>query len=204
MRLDPFADQSLRGLLDAVAAQQPAPGGGSAAAWSGAFGAGLVEMAANFTLARPKYAGVHHRMADVRRDAKALRRELLELGQRDAEGGYEPVLAAMRLPEKHPQRERKLDEARSDASDVPLAVAEAAARVAELAAETARTGGVHLQGDSITGALIAEAAARSAAGLVEINLAGREDERLERAADASRRAVAAREQALRIREEVVR
>src|SRR5919107_44819 len=154
LRLDPFADQSLSDLLDAVAAQQPAPGGGSSSAWSGAFGAALVEMAANFTLARPKYAGVHHRMADVRRDAKALRRELLELGQRDAQDGYEPVLAAMRLPEKHPERERKLDEARSDASDVPLAVAEAAARVAELAAETARTGGLHLQGDSITGSLV--------------------------------------------------
>ena len=202
--MDPFADQSLSDLLDAVAAQQPAPGGGSSSAWSGAFGAALVEMAASFTLARPKYAGVHHRMADVRREARGLRRELLDLGERDAEGGYEPVIAALRLPEKHPQRERKLDEARSDASDVPLAVAEAAARVAELAAETARTGGVHLQGDSITGALIAEAAARSAAGLVEINLAGREDERLERAADASRRAAAAREEALRIREEVVR
>src|ERR687890_2498460 len=96
MRLDPFAGQSLHDLLDAVAAQQPAPGGGSAAAWSGAYGAALVEMAANFTLARPKYAGVHHRMADVRREARGLRRELLELAERDADG-YEPVLAAMRM-----------------------------------------------------------------------------------------------------------
>src|SRR5215210_6256338 len=153
MRLDAFADQPLHDLLDAVAAQRPAPGGGSSAAWSGAFGAGLVEMAANFTLARPKYAGMHRRMADVRRDAKALRRELLELGERDADGGYEPVIAALRLPEKHPERERRLEDARSDASDVPLAVAEAAAQVAELAAEAAHTGGAHLQGDSITGAL---------------------------------------------------
>jgi formiminotetrahydrofolate cyclodeaminase len=201
--LDPYADKRLHDVLDAVAAQHPAPGGGCSAAWSGAFGASLVEMAANFTLARPKYAGVHHRMADVRRDAKALRRELVELGERDAAGGYEPVIEALRLPEQHPDRERRLEETRSDASEVPLAIAEAAARVAELAAEGARTGGPHLQGDSITGALLAEAAARSAASLVEINLAGRDDERLARVADASRRAGAAREEALRIREEVV-
>ena len=202
--MEPFGDQSLRDVLDGVAAQRPAPGGGSSAAWAGAFGAGLVEMAATFTLARPKYAGVHRRMADVRRDAKALRRELVELGERDAAGGYEPVLAAMRLPEKHPERERRLEEAQSDASDVPLAIAEAAATVAELAAEAAHTGGAHLQGDAITGALLAEAAARSAASLVEINLAGRTDDRLARVGDATRRAGAAREEALRVQEEVAR
>jgi methenyltetrahydrofolate cyclohydrolase len=204
MRLDAFADQTLHDLLDAVAAQQPAPGGGSSAAWSGALGAGLVEMAASFTLARPKYAGVHRRMGDVRREAKTLRRALLELGERDATEGYEPVLAALRLPDKHPDRQSRLEQARSDASEVPLAVAEASARVAELAAEAARGGSVHLCGDSITGALLAEAAAQAAARLVEINLVGRADDRLSRASEATRRAGVARDEALRVREEVMR
>jgi methenyltetrahydrofolate cyclohydrolase len=202
--LDAFADHTLHDVLDAIAAQKPAPGGGCSAAWSAAMAAGLVEMAASFTLARPKYAGVHHRMADVRRDAKALRRELLELGERDASGGYEPVLDALRLPEKHPARQGKLDQARSDASEVPLAVTEAAASVAALAAEAAQTGGAHLKGDAITAALLAEGAAQAAARLVEINLAGRDDERLTRVGDAARRAGAAREEALRAGEEVMR
>src|SRR5919112_3176836 len=114
MRLDPFADQSLHDLLDAVAAQRPAPGGGSSAAWSAAYGAALVEMAASFTLARPKYAGVHHRMADIRREAALIRRQLLELAEQDAHS-YEPVLQALRLPEKHRDRANKLEEARSNA-----------------------------------------------------------------------------------------
>ena len=198
-----FADQSLYELLDSVAAQRSAPGGGCSAAWSSAFGAGLVEMAANFTLARPKYAGVHRRMADVRREAKTLRRRLLELADADADG-YEPVLEAMRMPEKHPQRESKLEAARSKASEVPLETSEAAARVAELAAETARVGNLHLKGDSVTGAMIAEGASRAAGRLVEINLAGSDDPRLERAAEAIRRAAAAREDALAVTEEVTR
>ena len=202
--MDPFADQSLQDLLDAVAAQRPAPGGGCSAAWSGAMGASLVEMAASFTLARRKHGGIHHRMADMRRDAKTLRRELVQLGERDAEVGYEAVLAALRLPEKHPTRERRLEEARSEASEVPLAIAEAAASVAELAAEAARTGSLHLKGDAITAALLAEAASRAAGRLVEINLTGREDERLGRAAEANRRASAAREEALQLQEEVVK
>jgi formiminotetrahydrofolate cyclodeaminase len=198
-----FADQSLHDLLDAVAAQRPAPGGGSTAAWAGAFGAGLVEMSASFTLARPKYAGVHQRMGDVRREAKTLRRRLLELAEADAEA-YEPVLAALRMPERHPLRERRLDEARSNAAEVPLETAEAAATIAGLAAETARVGNENLTGDAITGALLAEAGCRAAARLVEINLAGRDDPRQARATEAIRRAGAAREEALRAGQEVMR
>jgi methenyltetrahydrofolate cyclohydrolase len=198
-----FADQSLHDLLDAVAAQQPAPGGGCSAAWAAAFSAALVEMSASFTLARPKYAGVHHRMADVRREAKLLRRRLLELGEADAEA-YEPVILAMRMPERHPMRERKLEEAQSNAAEVPVEISEAAARVAELAAETARVGNLHLMGDSMTGASIAEGASRAAGRLVEINLMGRDDPRLARVTDAVRRAAAARDDAMAVTEEVTR
>jgi formiminotetrahydrofolate cyclodeaminase len=201
--LGAFADQSLHDLLDAVAAQRPAPGGGCAAAWSAAFGAGLVEMAASFTLARPKYAGVHHRMADVRREAKILRRRLLELAEADAEA-YEPVIMALRLPDRHPARESKLEAARSHAAEIPLETAEAASRVAELAAETARLGNQHLVGDAVTGAMLGEAAARAAARLVEINLVGRVDSRLARVSEAVGRAAAARKGALAVHEEVMR
>jgi formiminotetrahydrofolate cyclodeaminase len=198
-----LADQSLHDLLDAVAAQQPAPGGGCSAAWSGALAAGLVEMAAAFTLAQPRYARAHPRMLDVRRQAKVLRRRLVELAERDPDG-YAPVLAAMRLAPKHPEREQRLDAARSQAAETPLHTAEAAAEIAELAAETARVGNPKLQGDAIAGALLAEAACRAAARLVEINLGGRADERLDRVAQATRRAAAARDEALREREEVLR
>jgi formiminotetrahydrofolate cyclodeaminase len=198
-----FADQSLHDLLDSVAAQRPAPGGGCSAAWAGAFGASLVEMAASFTLTRPKYAGVHHRMADVRREAKILRRRLLELGEADAEV-YEPVIAAMRMPEQHPARAAQLEAAQSAAAEVPLETAEAAARVAELAAETARVGNLHLKGDSVSAAMLAEGASRAAARLVEINLAGGVDPRLDRAAEAIRRAATARQDALAVTEEVTR
>src|SRR3954467_7993052 len=133
-------------MLDALAAQRAAPGGGSTAAWAGAFGAGLVEMAASFTLARPKYAGVHHRMADVRPEAKGPRKRLLELGQADAEV-YEPVIAAMRMPEHHPRRAGKLEAAQSAAAEVPLETAEAAAAGAEPPGEMARVGNLHLKGD---------------------------------------------------------
>ncbi len=187
-----LADQPLRDLLDQVAAQSSAPGGGSSAAWATAMAAGLVEMAASFTLSRPRYAGVHLRMMDVRREACELRRAALELAEHDGEA-YAPVLEALRLPERHPQRAARLDETRSRASEGPLEIAAVATLVAELAAEAVRDGSEHLRGDAITGVLLAEAAARAAVDLVQINLAGREDDpRLTRAAGYVARAAAAR------------
>src|SRR3954463_1926877 len=144
-------------------------------------------MAASFTLARPKYAGVHHRMADVRRDAKVLRRRLVGLGAAGAEAD-QPVILAMRMPEHHPERAAKLEAAQSAAAEVPLETAEAAARVAELAAATGGAGNLPLKGDSGAGGMTAEGAARGAGRLVEITLAGSDDARLERAAEAIRRA----------------
>ncbi|MEA2323942.1 MAG: glutamate formiminotransferase / formiminotetrahydrofolate cyclodeaminase [Solirubrobacteraceae bacterium] len=198
-----FADHTLHDLLDAVAAQRPAPGGGCSAAWAASMGAGLVEMAASFTLARPRYAGVHRRMLDVRKEATGLRRRLVELAESDAET-YEAVVAAMRLPAQHPDRRQLLDDARSQAAETPMAITEAAADVAELAAETARSGNEHLEGDATTGALLAEGACRAAARLVEINLAQRPDDpRLARVAEAVRRAASARDGALRARQEAL-
>ena len=82
------------------------------------------------------------------------------------------MLDALREPEDAPGRAERLDAALSDAADSPLAVARAAAEVAGLAAEVARTGNRHLRGDAISGAVLAEAACTAAARLAEINLTG--------------------------------
>jgi methenyltetrahydrofolate cyclohydrolase len=181
-----LADQSVRGLLDAVAARTPAPGGGTAAALTAAMAAGLVEMAARFTDGRE----------EVARRAGALREQLLELAQRELHA-YEPVLEALGLDGADPGREARLGAALSDAAQSPLEIARAAASVASLAAEVARTGNANLTGDAITGAALAEAACGSAARLVQINLARvPSDPRLDEAAELTRQASAARGKAL--------
>jgi methenyltetrahydrofolate cyclohydrolase len=81
-------------------------------------------------------------------------------------------------------RQQAVADALSAAADVPLAVAETASQVARLAARLAEQGNPNLRGDAVTAALLAEAGARAAAALVEINLAGMPgDARLARAAD---------------------
>jgi formiminotetrahydrofolate cyclodeaminase len=191
-----IADDSLGELLESLAAQTPAPGGGTAAAVAGAIGAGLVEMAARFTLAREEYAERHVRVGEVRERAHQLRERLSELAD-DELHTYEPVLEASRLAPGDPDRARQLREALSAAADSPLALARSACEVAELAAELSRTGNVHLTGDAITGALLAEAACGAGARLVEINLAQRtEDGRVAEARGLAQRAAAARAKAM--------
>jgi methenyltetrahydrofolate cyclohydrolase len=191
-----LADHSLGQLLDSVAARTPAPGGGTAAALAGAFAAGLVEMTGKFTLARDEFANRHARIGEAMARAQQLRERLAELAEGELHA-YEPVLQAQRLPGDDPHRAVRVRDALSLATDSTVAIARAAAEVAELGAELSRTGNEQLVGDAITGALLAEAACRAATRLTEINLAqGAEDPRLTDAAGLARRAAVARSRAL--------
>jgi formiminotetrahydrofolate cyclodeaminase len=191
-----LADHSLGELLDSVAARTPAPGGGTAAALAAAFAAGLVEMAAKFTLARDDYADRHARIGEAMERAQRLRGRLIELAERELHA-YEPVLEAQRLPGGDPNRAARVRDALSLAADSTVAIARASAEVAELGAELSCTGTEQLVGDAISGALLAEAACRAATRLAEINLAREaQDPRLIDAAGLARRAAAARTRAL--------
>ena len=150
---------SVEAFLDAVSERTPAPGGGASAAVGCALAAALVEMAGRF-------GGLDDTVAR----AGALRSRALALRDADLEA-YLPVLEALRLPRQDPERAARLHDASSSAAGPPLAVAEAAAEVAELARSVAEAGRPALRGDALAGADLAAGAARAAARLVEINLA---------------------------------
>ena len=161
--------------LDRIASAEPAPAGGSVAAVAVAMAAGLVAMAARLAHEWPKAGEVVER-------AEALGSRLATLALAD-EDAYTKVIEAMRLPPDSPSRDTEVAAALSGAADVPLAVAEAAAEVAVLAALVAQEGNDRLRGDALVAAELAGAGARGAAELVAINLAGRDDRRVRRARD---------------------
>jgi len=162
---------SLETFLAALAERTPAPGGGAAAAAGCALGAALAEMAARF-------AG----RDDDAAAAAGLVAEALRLGEADLTA-YAPVLEAAGDPER-------VAAAKATAAEVPLAIAETAAAVAELARDLAVAGRLSLRGDALAGADLAAGAARAAARLVEINLAeAPADQRVARARAAVARAV---------------
>ncbi len=81
----------MRDFLDLLAARVPAPGGGGAAAVTGALAAGLVAMAARFSEAQLPAA------ADVAQQADRLRARAAGLADQDA-AAYGAVLDAYKLP----------------------------------------------------------------------------------------------------------
>jgi formiminotetrahydrofolate cyclodeaminase len=169
-------DLSVRELLDAAGAADPTPGGGSIAAVTAACAAGLVTMAARNSTDWEGAGG-------VAAQAATLRRRLEELAPANDEA-YERALAALHRP-KEPDsgsRDLALGESLERAAAIPLAIAEVAANVAELAAVAAEEGDPQTRADAAAAAMLALGATRAAAHLVEINLGVREaDERRLRA-----------------------
>jgi formiminotetrahydrofolate cyclodeaminase len=187
-----LADRPLSDLLAEVAATSPAPGGGCSVGWTCALAAGLVQMAAEITLARDAQAPLRktsHRAGELRAEAVALAERELH--------AYEPVLRAMRLPKTAPERAEELDAALSEAAETPLALARCAAEVAARAADVVGAATPHVQGDAIAGLLLAEGAAQAAARLARINLTGRlQDERLSELSELTRRSAKLRDDVL--------
>jgi formiminotetrahydrofolate cyclodeaminase len=162
-------------------------GAGSAAGVDAALVAGGAAPVADAVL-----AGLQARLVEVRDRAHELRGELLWLAEDDTRS-YAPVLDALAIERADPERPARLQTALSAAADVPLAIAVATAEVGELAFAAAQAGNADLLGDATVAAVIAEAAARSAARLVELNLAAcPQDARVGRAEAAAQRARSAR------------
>jgi methenyltetrahydrofolate cyclohydrolase len=174
-----FSSQNVAEFCDTISAETSAPGGGSVAAVVGALGAALAAMAARFSKEQWEDA------AGAVAQAEALKARLLPLADEDARA-YENVLLALRMPNEVDEevRDAAIGDALSRAADVPMAIAEAAVDVATLGCELAQRGNPNLHGDAAAAVFLAEAAVRTSANLVEINLTTREgDERLDRARD---------------------
>jgi formiminotetrahydrofolate cyclodeaminase len=189
-----LADRPLSDLLAEVAAPSPAPGGGCSVGWTCAIAAGLVQMAAEITLARDAQAQAP--LGKTSHRAGELRAEAVALAERELHS-YEPVLSALRLPKTAPERAAQLDAALSEAAETPLALARCAAEIATRAADVVARATPHVQGDAIAGLLLAEGAAQAAARLARINLTGRpQDERLSELSELTTRSAKLRDDVL--------
>ena len=163
-------------LLDALASEQPAPGGGSAAAPVGAIAAAVCAKVAAF-------AGDGGAVAQ----AAALCRRLTQLAEEDAR-----VFANALAELDRRDDDFKLGRALDEAAEAPLRIADACVDVASLASSLASSGTPELQPDARAAAALAAGAARASAVLVEANLAvAPDDDRVRRARKLSEAAASA-------------
>src|SRR5437588_2768576 len=152
-------DLSVHEFSRQLAAGQPTPGGGSAAALVGALGAGLVSMVCNYTVGREQYADVDAEMRGVLARAEELRGQL-ERAVEDDVAAYGSYSDAQKLPretdDEKAARDAALDAALRESTLVPLAVAERC-EVLELALRAAELGNRFLISDAAVGAELAGA-----------------------------------------------
>jgi formiminotetrahydrofolate cyclodeaminase len=136
---------TLAEVVGALADLDPQPAAGPASAIAVTLAAGLAELTA-------RVSGE----AELAERARALKREAAPLAQADADA----YAAFLREPN---------EAARDRTIALPVELARLAAAIAEVAAQASERGKPVLRGDAAAGALLAEAAAKAAARLVEIN-----------------------------------
>ncbi|MDU1056244.1 MAG: cyclodeaminase/cyclohydrolase family protein [Negativicoccus succinicivorans] len=153
----------------ALASAAPTPGGGGASALVGAQAVALAQMVAELTLKNERYADAHEDMQAVREEAERLRAEILSYIQKDADA-FGALVTAWRLPKDDPSRTERNEAATRAAAEVPLALAEACARIFPLAAQVLVKGVASARSDGELAVLFAAAAIRGALYNVRINI----------------------------------
>ena len=174
-----FADLTIEQFVDRLASAEPVPGGGAAAAVAAALGASLVSMVAGLSTGKPKYAAYEATLAKCETLGHELAAEFLRLADRDAEA-YAGYSIALKMPrETEDQREARkqaIQLAARAAAEAPLDCVKACLSLAIAAEALAGRSNVNAASDVLVAALLGEAAARSAAENVLINLPSTGDE----------------------------
>jgi len=165
-------NSSLVTFLDDLASERPTPGGGGAAAVSGAIGAALVSMVANLTIGKKNYEAVREDLEAVNAKAELLRAELIRAIDEDVVA-FNSVMGAYGLPratdEEKAKRAASIQAALKDATLAPLRAVKACFDVIRLSAAAAEKGNLNVISDAGVAVLSANAGLRSAALNVFIN-----------------------------------
>ncbi|MGH6838454.1 MAG: methenyltetrahydrofolate cyclohydrolase [Methylocella sp.] len=165
-------NSSIASFLDDLASERPTPGGGGAAALSGAIGAALVSMVANLTIGKKNYEAVSEEIEAVNAKATALRAELTGAIEEDVVA-FNAVMGAYGLPratdEEKARRTAAIQAALKEATQAPLRAVKACFEVIRVSAVAAEKGNFNVISDAGVAVLCANAGLRSAALNVFIN-----------------------------------
>jgi formiminotetrahydrofolate cyclodeaminase len=156
----------------ALAANSPAPGGGSVVAVAAALAAALGEMVCRFTIGKAAYADHETEVADALSRLESARDRLLQLAA-DDETAYAAYARASALPKGNDaerfHRKEELAAALRGAAAVPLEVAKVSNDLMATLEPVARFGNPNLISDVLVATYLATAALRGAIANVAAN-----------------------------------
>ena len=171
-------DKSVQTFMDDLASKAPTPGGGSAAAVMGAQAAALISMVCNLTIGKPKYAEVEVEMWALLEKSEALREQLTGMIKADVDV-FERLMSTYGLPkdseEEKLMRSAAIQAVLKEATQVPLACAQACAEVIVLSKIAVDKGNTGVISDAGVAAMAGYGGLKSAALNVYINAGGLKD-----------------------------
>ena len=159
--VEPFIEQ--------LAAPTATPGGGSAAAASGAMAAGLASMVASMSRGKKAYLQYEGQLSEAIARLSQLREELKSAIDADAES-YNVVVKAYKSAKESSDGDTAISAALKQATCVPLGVAEKVVEVAKIATNLKPITNPNMKSDLTTAIALAKAALEGALANVEINL----------------------------------
>ncbi len=160
--------ESCRKFVEVLASNEPAPGGGGAAALVGAIGTALGNMVGSLTVGKKKYAEVEDEILALKAKCDALQTELLNQVEADDEG-FVPLAKAYGIPKDDPNRDTILEEATVTACAVPMHIMELCCEAIDCIAVFAAKGSRLAVSDAGCGAVCCKAALQAASLNVFIN-----------------------------------
>jgi glutamate formiminotransferase/formiminotetrahydrofolate cyclodeaminase len=159
--------------LDRLASSDATPGGGSAAAYTGASAAALVSMVGRVTVGKKKYVEVEPEMFAMVEKSESLRKQLSLAIEEDSQS-FEKFLEATRMPKNTPEeieaRTLAMEEGKRNAALVPLGVAKLCLEVMDLAKKATSLGNINAISDAASAGYLAQAALRCAVSNVKVNI----------------------------------
>jgi formiminotetrahydrofolate cyclodeaminase len=121
--------------LKELSSDSPAPGGGNAAAITGALGASLAAMVCNLTIGKKKYSDVENEMTDLKQKFLEYQRKFIELSLKDNDA-FNKVMSTMKVPkdtEEHKElRLQNIEKATYGAIEIPADVMKSCADILPL------------------------------------------------------------------------
>jgi methenyltetrahydrofolate cyclohydrolase len=160
---------SFSDLLGAVAAKQPAPGGGAVASMTGAISVALAQMVVNYSIGKKKLAAHETALQKALDRLDKAKEAMLELAHEDA-AAYELVNGLMKLPADDDRRIAELLTAVRAATQAPMSTAAAGVNLLRLYDSLAPMTNPYLHSDLVIAAILAQAAVDSSAQNVKVNL----------------------------------
>lgn len=167
--------------IDSLASKAPVPGGGGASALVGAIGVALGSMVGNLTTGKKKYADVEEDIQALLKKSDALTKRLNQLVQADAEV-FEPLSKAYGMPtnteDEKLEKEKVLQEVLTQATQVPLEIAECCLEGIKLLEQYAKKGSRLVVSDAGVGVIFCKSALQGSKLNVLINLKLMKNEKL--------------------------